>query len=237
MNTIPDDLARWRKEQRRVLLARRESVDRETLERWRRAMDAHLERGFPGLAQCMLGICWPHRKEYDPRHLAARLRQRGAGTALPVVRQARAPLIFREWHPGVKLAHGALGIPFPVDSEEVVPDAVLVPLVGFDSGGYRLGYGGGYFDRTLAAMARRPLAIGVGFELSRLDSIVPQSHDVPMDWIVTERGIYRRDSDGLAFLDAPRIGEASLLASPVCYAAEFERSGLAGDPDQRRNSR
>ena len=73
----------------------------------------------------------------------------------------------------------------------LVPDLILLPLNGFDAAGYRLGYGGGYFDRTLAALLPRPLAIGVGFEINRLDSIRPESHDQRLDWIVTEAGAFR----------------------------------------------
>ncbi len=223
MAAVPDDLARWRKQRRLELLARREAVDAETLDRWRQAIDEHLERGFPGLARGSLALCWPHRGEYDARHLAARLRGRGAVTALPVVKQARAPLIFREWHPGVRLADGVLGIPYPLDSAELQPDAVLVPMVGFDEAGCRLGYGGGFFDRTLAAAAKKPVAIGVAFELCRLPTIYPQPHDVPMDWVVTERGVYRRDAGRLEFLGVPRPSAGSDLSSPVCYADQAER--------------
>jgi 5,10-methenyltetrahydrofolate synthetase len=74
----------------------------------------------------------------------------------------------------------------------VTPQAVLAPLVGFDRECYRLGYGGGYFDRTLAALLPRPLAIGVGFELSLIETIYPQDFDVPMDLIVTEACLRRR---------------------------------------------
>ena len=73
-----------------------------------------------------------------------------------------------------------------------MPEAVLAPLVGFDRQCYRLGYGGGYFDRTLAAMTPRALAIGVGFELSLIETIYPQAFDVPMDLIVTEVALRRR---------------------------------------------
>jgi 5,10-methenyltetrahydrofolate synthetase len=83
-------------------------------------------------------------------------------------------------------------IPIPESSEVVVPQAVLAPLVGFDRQCYRLGYGGGYFDRTLAALSPRPLAIGVGFEMSQIETIFPQSFDIPMDVIVTEARIRRR---------------------------------------------
>jgi 5-formyltetrahydrofolate cyclo-ligase len=77
-------------------------------------------------------------------------------------------------------------IPVPKKRDAVIPDAVLAPLVGFDRQCYRLGYGGGYFDRTLASLSPRPLAIGVGFELSQIETIYPQSFDVPMDVVVTE---------------------------------------------------
>jgi len=210
----------WRKAERVRLIAAREAIDAGTLENWRRRMDAHLERAFPGLARARLAFCWPIRNEYDARHLARRLREAGAVTALPVVVAPRTPLAFREWHPGVELAKGALGIPYPVRSPEVVPQAVLLPMNGWDAEGYRLGYGGGFFDRTLAALAQRPLVIGVSYELARMDSIRPQAWDIPMDYVVTERGVYRRDDGRLAFLGAPEPQGDAALASPVCYADE-----------------
>jgi 5-formyltetrahydrofolate cyclo-ligase len=83
-------------------------------------------------------------------------------------------------------------IPVPEKRNIVIPQAVLAPLVGFDRQGYRLGYGGGYFDRTLAALAPRPRAIGVGFELLQIETIYPQPFDFPMDVVVTEAEIRRR---------------------------------------------
>ena len=80
-------------------------------------------------------------------------------------------------------------MPIP-QTEAVVPDVLLMPPVGFDADGYRLGYGGGFFDRTLAAAAPHPLKIGLAREASRIDTIHPQPHDVPMDFVVTERGIH-----------------------------------------------
>ncbi|OGA30296.1 MAG: 5-formyltetrahydrofolate cyclo-ligase [Betaproteobacteria bacterium RIFCSPLOWO2_02_FULL_65_24] len=193
MADVPHDLTAWRKTQRAALIARREAIDAGTLDRWRRAIDRHLERGFPGLAKGIVALCWPYRNEYDARHLAARLRRSGATTVLPVVVAPRQPLIFREWHPGVALVRGALGIPYPVDTAQLRPDAVLLPMVGFDAAGYRLGYGGGYFDRTLAALDPRPAVIGVAHELARLETIFVQPYDAAVDYLVTERGIYRRD--------------------------------------------
>ncbi|MGH8706000.1 MAG: 5-formyltetrahydrofolate cyclo-ligase [Burkholderiales bacterium] len=195
----PDQLQAWRRAERKRLIASREALDAGAREECRRRIDAHIERAFPRLAGKKLAFCWPIRSEYDARHLAKTLRARGALTALPVVVAPRAPLVFREWHPGVRLAKGPLEIPYPVDSAAVAPEALLLPMNGWDGAGYRLGYGGGYFDRTLAALAPKPLVIGVSLEQARLDTIHPQSWDVPMDYVVTERGVYRRESGQLAF--------------------------------------
>jgi len=213
-----EELKAWRKRERERLIGEREALDARTVEARRHAMDAHLERGFPGLGRTVLAFCWPIRNEYDARHLARRLREVGATTALPVVVAPRTPLVFREWHPGVALANGPLDIPYPADSAEVAPRAVLLPMNGWDAQGYRLGYGGGFFDRTLAAAANKPLVIGVAYEQARLPTIHPQDWDIPVDYLVTERGVYRRDAGELAFLGAPE--PASELASPVCYADE-----------------
>ncbi len=223
MSFSDTELKAWRKAQREKLIAMRTALPAAQREEWRRRIDAYLERSFPGLARLRLAFCWPIKGEYDVRHFARTLRARGALTALPVVVAPRQPLAFREWHPGVKLARGALDIPYPADSPEVLPDAAILPMNGWDMAGYRLGYGGGFFDRTLAAAAKRPVAIGVSYEAARLDTIHPQPWDIPMDYVVTERGVYRRDPGGLAFLGAPQGGEGSALASPVCYLGEIER--------------
>jgi 5-formyltetrahydrofolate cyclo-ligase len=229
----PDELREWRKAERARLIGLRERLDPAALDRFRRRIDAHLEGSFPGLAGAAVAFCWPIRGEYDARPLAEALRARGATTALPVVVASGRPLVFREWHPGVSLASGPLGIPYPASSDPVVPTVALLPLIGWDDGGHRLGYGAGFFDRTLAAMAKRPIAIGVGYELGRLATIHPQAWDVPMDWIVTERGVYRRDPGALAFLGAPAPGPSGALASPVCYADEIAPGPFGdGDPEE-----
>ena len=194
-----DALKRWRSAERARLIAAREALGRETLEAFRGRIDRHLEEGFSELARGVLAFCWPIRGEYDARHLARTLRERGALTALPAIVAKGKPLAFREWHPGVELAAGPLDIPYPAASAEVVPDHVLLPMNGWDEGGYRLGYGAGYFDRTLASLAKRPLVIGVSYEVARMPTIHPQNWDIPMDWVVTERGAYRREANGLAF--------------------------------------
>lgn len=213
-----DELKAWRKQERQRLIGEREKLDAHAVDAYRRAIDAHLERGFPGLRRALVAFCWPIRNEYDARHLAKTLRDAGALTALPVVVAPRTPLVFREWHPGVELAAGPLGIPYPAASRELTPQAVLLPMNGWDAQGYRLGYGGGFFDRTLAALAQRPQVIGVAYEQARIATIHPQSWDIAVDYLVTERGVYRRDAGALAFLGVPE--PQSELASPVCYADE-----------------
>ena len=141
-----------------------------------------------------LGVYWPFRAEFDPRPLIDWIIAAGRTVALPVVVDKKGPLEFRAWRPGEKLVDGVWGIPVPERRERITPTIVLAPLVGFDEACYRLGYGGGYFDRTLAALSPRAIAIGVGFEAQRLETIHPQSFDVPMDFIVTETAVRRRPS-------------------------------------------
>jgi 5-formyltetrahydrofolate cyclo-ligase len=218
---VPEGLRAWRKQLRDGLVAQRLALPAEALRAHRAAIDRHLTRAFPNLARGVVALCWPYKNEYDARFLARRLRQAGAVTALPVVVAPRSPLIFREWHPGVALARGVYDIPYPPASREVVPTTVLLPMNGFDDAGYRLGYGGGFFDRTLAALPVRPHVIGIAYELGHLSSIRPQPWDVPVDFVVTERGVYERRDGRLEFLGAPAPA-GSCLASPVCYAEEVD---------------
>jgi 5-formyltetrahydrofolate cyclo-ligase len=217
---MEEALKRWRKSERERLIAARLALTQAELDRAREAIDRAIERAFPGLVRLKLAFCWPIQNEYDARHIARTLRGRGALTALPVVVAPRQPLVFREWHPGVELAKGPLDIPYPLNSAQVVPEAVLLPMNGWDRQGYRLGYGAGFFDRTLASLAKKPIVIGVSYELSRMETIQPQPWDIPVDYLVTERGVYRRDPEGLAFLGAPEPAGDGTLASPVCYADE-----------------
>ncbi len=185
-------LQAWRQAQRDTLVAARLQVDEVTLRDWRDQIDRRLQHYFADLAIGVIAFCWPIKNEYDARPLVKRLRERGAVTALPVVVAPRTPLEFRAWHPGVELARGALDIPYPKDGNSVVPDTMLVPMNGFDTGGYRLGYGAGFFDRTLASLPIRPRTIGVAYEIARLETIRPQPYDIPMDFVVTERALYQR---------------------------------------------
>ncbi|HWL81978.1 MAG TPA: 5-formyltetrahydrofolate cyclo-ligase [Roseomonas sp.] len=181
----------WRKAQRASLIAQRLAVPRAQRAAWNEAITARLgELLRPEGPLRTIGFYWPFKGEYDPRPLMRALHGAGLRLALPVVVQRAEPLAFRAWWPGIRMVPGVWDIPVPAESEAVRPDAVVAPLVGFDARGYRLGYGGGYYDRTLAALPAPPLAIGVGFELSALGTIHPQPHDVPMDLIITpERSI------------------------------------------------
>lgn len=124
------------------------------------------------------------------------------------------------------MSEGPLGIPYPEASAQMFPDHVLLPMLGWDADGYRLGYGGGYFDRTLAALEKRPRVIGTSYELSRIQTIHPQDHDIPVEFVVTERGVYRREPQGLRFLDNPQA-----FSSPPCYAGEIAPGYFGDEPE------
>lgn len=165
------------------------------------ALSVHIESGLEALLAPLppqtLAFCAPVRKEFDARPLATRLLERGWSIAMPVVVAAATPMIFRRWTPEAEMVLDRHGIPVPAAGEELSPAIVLLPLVAFDPQGFRLGYGGGYFDRTLAAMVPRPLAIGVGFELGRVADSRPGVHDIPLDAMVTEAGIVHHVRGGV----------------------------------------
>jgi 5-formyltetrahydrofolate cyclo-ligase len=184
-----DEIRRWRREQRASLIARRQAIPQDERRRLQPLILDLVEQRFPELAHALVGFYWPIRGEIGLHGLVRRLVEQGARAALPVVVEKGQPLEFRAWRPGAPLERGVWNIPIPATREVVHPTALLVPLVGFDAQGYRLGYGGGYYDRTLAAISPKPLAIGIGYELGRLATIHPQPHDIPMDAIVTEAGV------------------------------------------------
>ena len=192
-----DDIREWRRSVRSQLRLKRSafpSGDKETV---RLTVYDLMREHSPELRFACLGFYWPFQGEIDVRHLVRNFLALGAEAALPVVVEARQPLEFWSWRPQIKLTRGVLKIPVPSDRSPVQPTVLLVPLLGFDAAGYRLGYGGGYYDRTLATLAQKPLTIGIGYEVGRLQTIYPQPHDRPMDAIVTESGVVRfRHRDG-----------------------------------------
>jgi 5-formyltetrahydrofolate cyclo-ligase len=179
------DVARWRRIERERLIAARLALSVEERTKHAQQIAGDLDAVVPLAASTIVSVYWPFRGEPDIRPWMAAIWSKGVGVALPVVEAKGQPLVFREWRPDARLKRGVWNIPFPADGAAVVPMVVIAPLVGFDPAGYRLGYGGGFFDRTLAALDPKPLAIGVGHPVGALATIYPQPHDVPMDWIVT----------------------------------------------------
>jgi len=234
------EIKEWRKRTRVELVARRAALSRETRRPWDECITELIYGGFQVVSGMVVGFCWPYKGEFDSRFVIRRWRDEGAVAALPEVVAKGQPLRFRKWWPGVPMTPGVYDIPVPVGTDIVMPDVAIVPMNGFDECGYRLGYGAGFFDRTLAAYDRRMLAIGVSYELLRLPTLYPQPHDVPMDFVVTEAGVHVSAHGKLVRLDPaqsrgcaarilqqrglPRCGPVpptGEFSSPPCYAGEF----------------
>ena len=131
----------------------------------------------------------PIRTEIDPLPAMRALAEAGTRVCVPVIRAAGAPLDFREWTPDADLVDGPFGAKVPTRGDWLVPETLIVPLVAFDRSGNRLGYGGGFYDRTLARLrAAGPVrAIGFAYAAQEMD-LAPEPTDEPLDLIVTERG-------------------------------------------------
>jgi 5-formyltetrahydrofolate cyclo-ligase len=164
---------------------------------------AELARALPGFAARIAAFAgalalpphavvagyWPIRDEADPRALMAALAARGHTLALPRIGAKGAALSFRRWNEGDGLIDNHHAIPEPrADAQVVTPDIVLVPLLAFDASGHRLGYGGGYYDRTLAALPAR--AIGIAYAGQRVEALPREPHDHPLDGVLTENGLH-----------------------------------------------
>lgn len=179
---------RWRGLQRRRMV----SIRVQTIDEERARATVAIENGLRDLLEPRhgdaVGLYWPIRGEVDLRAFARSDLAAAFAMGLPYVQARNAPVHFRRWSPRAPMIRGFWNIPVPQDETLITPTILLIPLVGFDSDGYRLGNGGGYYDRTLAAAAPTPLKVGVGFERTRLRTIHPQWHDIPMDCIVTEAG-------------------------------------------------
>ncbi|WP_112323033.1 5-formyltetrahydrofolate cyclo-ligase [Oceanibium sediminis] len=187
------DVARWRRAERSRLRAARQALTVQERAAIDLALAGHLrdllETRFGALRGRGLSAYWPIKGEPDLRPLMSALHEAGVTIALPLVETRAAPLVFRRWSPQTKMVRGDWNIPVPPpEAEALTPQITLAPLVGWDCAGYRLGYGGGYFDRTLAALSPRPFTIGTGVQAARLKTIFPQPHDIRLDAIVTEAG-------------------------------------------------
>ncbi len=145
----------------------------------------------------IIGAYWPIKGEFDPLPALHRWKEDGAlmaepqlrRIALPVVNKQHKTLTFHAWYPGCPMDLDAYDIPKPQNTELVVPSLLFVPCVGYGPGGYRLGYGGGFYDRTLAAIEPRPFTVDLGFTDGFVDDFEPEAHDMPLDAILNDNGV------------------------------------------------
>ncbi len=155
------------------------------------AITDHFLADIPRTSGASVAGYFPIRSEADPVPLMAELQQLGHTCALPRVAGADQPLRFFRWTPGGKTDEGAFGTRVPVKkAAEIIPDILLVPLVAFDLSGFRLGYGGGFYDRTLAGLRakRSCLAVGIAYSAQEYDTLPHDVYDQPLDWVVSEKG-------------------------------------------------
>jgi 5-formyltetrahydrofolate cyclo-ligase len=150
-----------------------------------------------GRPDTVIGAYWPIKGEFDPLPALHRWKEDGElqgeptrrRIGLPVIDKVHKTLTFHAWHPGCPMEEDAFGIPKPKDTELVVPTLLFVPCVGYGPGGYRLGYGGGFYDRTLAALEPRPVTVGLGFSNGLVENLEPLPHDVPLDAVLNDEGV------------------------------------------------
>ena len=183
----PAELRAWRKAERARLIAAREALDPAQRAADTAVIMRELEALLAATAGALVSVYWPIRAEPDLRGWMRARCAAGGRVALPVAVALGQPMQFREWRPDMPMARGLWQIPIPPEGPEVQPDVVIAPLVGYDPQCFRLGYGGGFFDRTLAqliARGARPRVVGVGFAIQALATIHPQPHDIPMDLIL-----------------------------------------------------
>jgi len=218
-----EEIIAWRKGERARLIAARVAVPDAAREAWTQRIIATLEP-IVMAADGPVSFFWPFRGEPNLRPLMRRMVPPGKVVALPVVVQPRHPLEFRPWTPGCTMELGVWNIPIPDTRERVTPRLLVAPVVGFDPQRFRLGYGGAFYDRTLAALAGPRTVIGVGFDDQALATIHPLPHDIPMDRIVTESGI--RPAEAMSELSSPAC---SLAEAPDAYAGYLNEVEIAAE--------
>lgn len=190
----PEERLKLRRALRKECVERRLALPAAQCAEYSGQICQHLQAHFPQLSRLRLGFCWPVNNEPDLLPLIRSWLNSpapGFTALLPVVQGHGMPLVFRAWTPETPMTHDSFGIPMPSAGPFLLPEALLIPVNAFDAAGYRIGYGGGFFDRTLAALTPRPLSIGVGFELSRIASVHPEAYDAQLDAMVTEAGVFR----------------------------------------------
>ena len=179
-----------KKKLRKELTARRDAVPLATRRRAAQKI-AEIDFTFTGLTSGTVSGFHPFHSEIDARPLMTKLGDAGYITALPVITAKDRPLKFRAWKPGDPLIDGVWNIPVPPETaEDLIPDIILVPLLGFDNEGYRIGYGGGFYDRTLEQLGKtkKIIAVGLAYSTQHVAYIPREAHDIALDWILTELG-------------------------------------------------
>lgn len=189
MESPPPDIPAWRVEQRRRLLTLRRQLTPSRRADGERRIMGFLSEYFSAPAGRIIAGYWPIQGEPDLRPWFAEMHQLGAVCALPVVVKSGEPLEFHRWVPSGMMKTVAMGISVPADGVTVCPDVIIVPMIGFDADRHRLGFGGGFYDRTLTSVGKDVATIGIAFSECGLPSIYPQPHDVPMHAVVTDKGI------------------------------------------------
>lgn len=178
------DVARWRRGERQRLISARLAISAADRAKIAEKVCHALDRIVDPFGHPVVGVYWPFRGELDLRGWMKEMWDSGARIALPVVVAKGKPLVFRAWRPGCRMERGIWNIPVPADNEQLVPEIVISPVVGVDRDGYRLGYGGGFYDRTLASLANKPLVVGIGHPVAEIETIFPLPHDIPMDKVL-----------------------------------------------------
>ena len=145
----------------------------------------------------VIGAYWPIKGEFDPLPALHRWKEDGElleqpqprRIGLPVVDKVHKTLTFHAWYPGCPMEEDAYGIPKPKDTPIIVPTLLFVPCVGYGPGGFRLGYGGGFYDRTLATLLPKPFTVGLGYTNGYLPDMEPEPHDEPLDALLNDNGV------------------------------------------------
>ena len=150
-----------------------------------------------GRTDAVIGAYWPIKGEFDPLPALHRWKEDGELLDQPVLRRIGLPVVdrthktmtFHAWYPGCPMEEDAYGIPKPKDTELISPTLLFVPCVGYGPGGYRLGYGGGFYDRMLASLEPRPFTVGLGFAVGFVPDLEPEPHDIPLDTVLNDYGV------------------------------------------------
>jgi 5,10-methenyltetrahydrofolate synthetase len=195
MDNSDSDKALQKKALRKELIALRNSLpDRQDRAD---ALQQVMRIWLVGRPELVIGAYWPIKGEFDPLPALHRWKEDGElldqpqrrRIGLPVVNKEHKTMTFQAWYPGCPMEEDAYGIPKPKDTEVIVPTLLFSPCVGYGPGGYRLGYGGGFYDRMLASLSPRPFTVGLGYGVGFVPDLEPEPHDIPLDAILNDYGV------------------------------------------------